>query len=61
MDSNQKDVHQSVQEVVLLHSVYDGTAKLNDFLSRGWVLLTTASGVDDQGYPIHTWTIGRIQ
>jgi len=48
-----------VKEVRLLHSVYDGVDSLNNLLDAGWVLLSTASGVDAEGYPIHTWTVGR--
>lgn len=61
MADAQNDLHQSVKEVQVLHSYHDGVSKLNKMLSEGWILLSTASGQDDQGYPIHTWTIGRTQ
>ncbi|WP_040903432.1 hypothetical protein [Yokenella regensburgei] len=59
MADDQKDMHQAVKEVRILHSYHDGTTKLNKFLAEGWILLSTASGHDEQGYPIHSWTIGR--
>ncbi|CAM3399897.1 MULTISPECIES: hypothetical protein [Yersinia] len=49
-----------VKEVRELHSVHNGTNQLNKFLADGWILLSTATGVDSENYPIHTWTIGRI-
>lgn len=49
-----------VKEVLVLHSVHNGTNQLNKYLADGWILLSTASGVDSENYPIHTWTIGRI-
>ncbi|EPM7337321.1 hypothetical protein ACV4P1_000301 [Enterobacter hormaechei] len=61
MTDTKNDLHQSVKEVQVLHSYHDGVTKLNKMLSEGWILLATASGQDDQGYPIHTWTIGRTQ
>lgn len=56
-----KDLHQAVKEVQVLHSYHDGAPKLNKMLNEGWVLLSTAAGQDEQGYPIHTWTADRTQ
>lgn len=61
MADAQNDLHQSVKEVQVLHSYHDGVSKLNKMLSEGWIILSTVSGQDEQGYPIHTWTIGRTQ
>ncbi|ECD6986408.1 hypothetical protein FEI68_10355 [Salmonella enterica subsp. enterica serovar Javiana] len=60
MSEELKNIQQSVKEVKELHSYHDGVNALNKLLSEGWVLLSTASGKDEQEYPIHTWIVGRI-
>ncbi|MEG0056791.1 hypothetical protein [Hafnia sp.] len=50
-----------VKEVRVLNSIHDGVNQMNNLLTQGWILLSASSGVDVDGYPVHSWTVGRIK
>lgn len=38
-----------------------GEKKVNELLSAGgWIMISTSSGVDRDGYPIHEWVMGKL-
>ncbi|MCU7060789.1 hypothetical protein K7R09_03245 [Serratia ureilytica] len=61
MDTN--PIH-AVKEIEVIPSTWaegNGPKKVNKLLESGeWILISTVSGTDRYGYPIHEWVLGRI-
>ena len=36
-----------------------GVLTVNELLSSNWVMLSTSSGVDHDGKPVHEWVMGK--
>lgn len=53
-----------LKEIEVISSVWAdnrGPKKVNELLASGeWIILSTASGTDRDGYPIHEWVMGKI-
>ncbi|MCS3426025.1 hypothetical protein M2403_004658 [Rahnella sp. BIGb0603] len=54
----------AVTEIEVISSVWadrQGEKRVNELLKSGeWVMISTSSGVDRDGYPIHEWVMGKL-
>jgi hypothetical protein len=54
----------AVKEIKVISSAWadrGGEKKVNELLESGeWVMISTSSGVDRDGYPIHEWVLGKL-
>ncbi|MBP2856801.1 hypothetical protein J8657_04230 [Dickeya oryzae] len=53
-----------VTEIKVISSLWAeglGVRTVNELLNSGkWVLLSTASGIDNDGRPMHEWVMGKL-
>lgn len=61
MDTN--PIH-AVKEIEVISSLWAenrGPKKVNELLASGeWIIVSTVSGTDRDGYPIHEWVMGKV-
>lgn len=57
----------AIQEIKVLSSGWVpgegrvGEKEVNKLLqSNQWIMLSTSSGVDSDGYPVHQWVMGKL-
>ncbi len=54
----------TVKEIEIISSLWAekaGEKKVNKLLASGeWIIISTTSGTDIDGYPIHEWVLGKI-
>lgn len=54
----------AVSEIKLISSLWpenSGVIKVNELLSSNrWIMLSTSSGIDHDGRPMHEWVMGKL-
>lgn len=54
----------AVSEIKIISSLWpenSGVLKVNELLSSNrWIMLSTSSGIDHDGRPMHEWVMGKL-